>query len=99
MIYVRECFATFSSKSFMLSCLIFRSLNYFESIFVCFMRDCSNLMNLHVVVQLVKYSLYAMEVKINIHNCGIRIFLQCLSQDNINIKRNFKLSLTNKSMQ
>lgn len=95
MIYVRECFATFSSKSFMLSCLIFRSLNYFEFIFVCFMRQCSNLKNLHVAVQLVKYSLYAMEVKINIHNCGIRIFMQCLSQDNVNIKRNHKLSLTN----
>ena len=89
----------FSSKSFMLSCLIFRSLNYFEFMFVYFMKECSNLTNLHVAVQLAKYSLYAMKVKVNIHNCGIRIFMQCLSQDNVNIKRNYKLSLTNKNMQ
>ena len=30
----------FSSRSFMVSCLIFRLLSYFEFIFVCGMREC-----------------------------------------------------------
>ena len=36
----------FSSGSFLLSCLIFRSLNYLKYIFVCEMRECSNFIDL-----------------------------------------------------
>ena len=42
----------FFSKSFTLSCLIFRSLSHFEFIFVYGMRECSNFIDLHVAVQL-----------------------------------------------
>ena len=42
----------FSFRSFMVSCLIFRSLNHFEFIFVCGVRECSNFIDLRVAVQL-----------------------------------------------
>ena len=42
----------FSSKSFIVSGLIFRSLIYFEFIFVYDVRKCSNLILSHVVVSL-----------------------------------------------
>ena len=41
----------FSSKSFIVSGLIFRSLIRFELVFVYGVRNCSNLILLHVVVQ------------------------------------------------
>ena len=41
----------FSSRSFMVSVLTFRSLNYFEFIFVYGVKECSNLTVLHVAVQ------------------------------------------------
>ena len=41
----------FSSRSFMVSGLTFRSLTHFEFIFVHEMRKCSNLILLHVAVQ------------------------------------------------
>ena len=41
----------FFSKSFIVSSLIFRSLNYFEFIFVYSIRECSNFILLHVTVQ------------------------------------------------
>ena len=47
----------FSSRSFMVSCLIFRSLIHFEFIFVYGVRECSNFIDLHVAVQLSKHSL------------------------------------------
>ena len=50
-IYVREC-SLFSSKSFIVSVLTFRSLIHFEFIFVCGVRECSNFLLLHVAVQL-----------------------------------------------
>ena len=43
--------ATFSSKSFIVSGLIFRSLVHSEFIFVYGDRDCSNFIILHVAVQ------------------------------------------------
>ena len=41
----------FSSKSFIVSSLTFRSLIYFEFIFVYGVRECSNFILLHVAVQ------------------------------------------------
>ena len=42
----------FSSRSSMVSCLIFMSLSHFEFIFLCGVRECSNFVDLHVAVQL-----------------------------------------------
>ena len=50
-ICVRECLPMPSSKSFIVSSLIFRSLIYFELIFVCGVRECSNFILLHGAVQ------------------------------------------------
>ena len=47
----------FSSKSFIVSGLIFRSLIYFEFIFVYDVRKCSNFILLHVAVQFSQYHL------------------------------------------
>ena len=42
MVYVGECLAMFSSKSFIVSALVFRSLIHSEFIFVYAVRKCSN---------------------------------------------------------
>ena len=42
----------FSSRSFMVSCLVFKSLSHFEFIFVYGVRECSYFTDLHVAVQL-----------------------------------------------
>ena len=42
----------FSSRSFMVSFLIFRTLNHFQFIFIYGVRECSNFINLHIAVQL-----------------------------------------------
>ena len=42
----------FSSMSFLVSCLIFKSLSHFEFIFVYGVRVCSNFSDLHEAVQL-----------------------------------------------
>ena len=47
----------FSSSSFMVSCLIFRSLQHFEFIFVYGVRECSNFIDLHATVQLSQHHL------------------------------------------
>ena len=47
----------FSSKSFIVSSLIFRSLIHFEFIFVYGVRKCSNLILLHVAVQFSQHHL------------------------------------------
>ena len=44
-----------SSRSFMVSCLMFRSLNHFKFIFVYGVRECSNFIDLHVAVQVICY--------------------------------------------
>ena len=41
----------FSSRSDKVSCFIFKSLSHFEFIFVCALRVCSDLIDLHVAVQ------------------------------------------------
>ena len=51
MIYVRECLPMFSSRSFIVSGLTFRSLIYFEFIFVYGVRKCSSFILLQVVDQ------------------------------------------------
>ena len=47
----------FSSKSFIVSSLTFRSLKHFEFIFVYGVRECSNFILLHVVVQFSQHHL------------------------------------------
>ena len=47
----------FSSKSFIVSGLIFRSLIHFELIFVYGVRECSNFILLHVAVQFSQHHL------------------------------------------
>ena len=47
----------FSSKSFIVSSLTFRSLIHFEFIFVYGVRECSNLILLHVAVQFSQHHL------------------------------------------
>ena len=42
MMYVGECFAMFSSRSFIVSGLMLRSLIHFDFIFVDGIRKCSN---------------------------------------------------------
>ena len=56
MIYVREC-SMFSSKNFIVSGLIFRSLIHFEFICVCGVRRCSSFILLQVVDQFSKHHL------------------------------------------
>ena len=46
------------SRSFMVSCLIFKSLSHFEFIFVYSVMVCSNFIDLHVAVQLFQYHLH-----------------------------------------
>ena len=46
----KSVFPLFSSKSFMVSCLTFRSLIHFELICVCGVRECSNFIPLHGAV-------------------------------------------------
>ena len=47
----------FSSRNFMVSCLIFQFLSHFEFIFVYDVRVCSNLIDLHAAVQLSQHHL------------------------------------------
>ena len=47
----------FSSKSFIVSSLIFRSLTYFEFIFICDIRECSNFILLCAAVQFSQHHL------------------------------------------
>ena len=57
MIYVGECFAMFSSSSFIVSGLMFRSLIHFEFIFVYGVRKCSSFILLKVVDLFSQYHL------------------------------------------
>ena len=55
-VYVRV-FCLFSSRSFVVSVLIFRSLIHFEFIFVCGVRKCSGFILLQVVDQFSQHHL------------------------------------------
>ena len=57
MIYVGECFAYVSSRSFIVSGLTFRSLFHFEFIFVYGVRKCSSFILLQVVDQFSQHHL------------------------------------------
>ena len=49
--------SVFSTRSFMVSCLVFNSLSHFESVFACGVRVCSKFTDLHTTVQLSQYHL------------------------------------------
>ena len=66
----------FSSRSFMVSCLINKSLSHFEFIFVYGVRECSNFIDLHVAVQLSQHNLLK---RLSFLHC---IFLPPLSKIN-----------------
>ena len=55
-IYIKEC-SMFSSKSLIVSGLTFRSLIHFDFIFVYGVRECSNLILLHVAIQFSQHHL------------------------------------------
>ena len=74
LIYVIECPAMFSSKSFIVSGLTFRSLIHFEFIFVYGVRKCSNFILLHVAVQ---FSQHHFLKRLSLPHC---IFLPPLSK-------------------
>ena len=74
LIYVFECSAMFSSKSFIVSGLTFRSLIHFEFIFVCGIKKCSNFILLHVAVQ---FSQHHLLKRLTLPHC---IFLSPLSK-------------------
>ena len=57
MISVRECLPMFSSRSFIVSGLMFRSLIHFEFIFVYGVRKCSSFILLQVVDQFSQHHL------------------------------------------
>ena len=56
LIYVIKC-SMFSSNNFIVSGLTFRSLIYFDLIFVCGFRKCSNFILLHVAAQFSQHHL------------------------------------------
>ena len=64
----------FSSKSFIVSGLIFRSLIHFELIYVYGVRNCSNFIILHVAVQ---FSQHHLLKRLSLPHC---IFLAPLSK-------------------
>ena len=78
-----------SSRSFIASSLMFRSLNLFEFIFVYCVRECSNFLLLHVAIQFSQYHLLKRLsfpqcifllscYRLIDHRC-VCLFLKCLS--------------------
>ena len=57
MILCQSVLPMFSSKSFIVSGLTFRSLSHFEFIYVYGLRECSNFILLHVAVQFSQHHL------------------------------------------
>ena len=49
--------SVFSTKSFMVSCLVLKSLSHFQFIFVYDVRECSNLIDLYMAVKLSQHHL------------------------------------------
>ena len=74
MIYVRECFAMFSSRSFIVSDLTFRSLIHFEFIFMYGVRKCSHFIILQMVDQ---FSQHHLLKRLSLIHC---VFLPPLSK-------------------
>ena len=73
MIYVKEC-SMFSSKSFLVSGLAFRSLIHFKFVLVYGIRNYSNFIILHVAVQ---FSQHHLLKRLSLPHC---IFLPPLSK-------------------
>ena len=76
-----------SSRSFTVSCLVFKSLSHFYFIVVYGVRTCSNFVDLHVEVQLSQHRLLK---RLLFSHC---IFLSPLSndpqpEDNSNVTKN-----------
>ena len=59
----------FSSSSFVVLCLIFKSLNHFEFIFVYGVRECSDFMDLHVAVQISQNHLVKRLYFLHVYSC------------------------------
>ena len=57
LLWARNVFPMFSSRSFMVSCLIFKSLSHFEFVSVYGMKEYSNFVDLHAAVQLSQHHL------------------------------------------
>ena len=74
LIYVIECSAYVSSKSFIVSGLTFRRLIHFDFIFVFAVRKCPNFILLHVTVQFSQHNLLK---RLSLPHC---IFLPPLSK-------------------
>ena len=74
MIYVRECSPMFSSKSFIVSGLTFRSSIHFEFIFMYGVSKCPSFILLHMVGQ---FSQHHLLKRLSFLNC---IFLPPLSK-------------------
>ena len=74
MMYVRSFLSMFSSRSFIVSGLTFRSLVHFEFIFVCGVRQCSSFILLQVVDQ---FSQHHLLKRLSLIHC---IFLPPLSK-------------------
>ena len=74
MVYAGECFAMFSSRSFIVSRLTFRSLIHFEFIFVHGVKKCSSFILLQVVDQ---FSQHHLLKRLSFFHC---IFLPPLSK-------------------
>ena len=56
-IYVRDCFAYFLFRSFMMLCLIFVFKPFWVYLCVCVVRVCSNFIDLHATVQFSQHHL------------------------------------------
>ena len=54
---VRKCLAYVLSRSFKVSCFMFKSLSQFEIVFVYGVRMCSSSIDLHAAVQFCQYHL------------------------------------------
>ena len=75
--YVISVLPMFSFKSFIVSCLTFRSLIHFEFIFVYGVRKCSNFILLHVAIQ---FSQNHLLKRLSLPHC---IFLPSLSKNKV----------------
>ena len=69
MIYVRECLPMFSSRSFIVSGLTFRSLICFEFIFVYGVRKCSSFILSQVVDQFSQHHLLKRLSLLIVYSC------------------------------
>ena len=68
----------FCSRSFMVSCLIFKGLSHFEFIFVYGMEVCSNVIDLHMAVQFSQHPLLKRLSFLHVYYCLLcQRFIDC----------------------